>query len=77
VGPQSVAGGSCRPDIAPRPPQAAFEDVSAATRPNTVLAQPGTTARDAIRQRLLLRDRSSCAELVRHCSPPEHRATVV
>jgi hypothetical protein len=51
--------------------------VSRATRPNTVLARPGTTTRDAIRQRLLLRDRSSCAELVRTGAPPEYRATVV
>jgi hypothetical protein len=64
-------------DHAPQTPQAPSEDVSAATRPSTVLARPGTTARVAIRQRLLLRDRSSCAETVRDRSPPEYRATVV
>ena len=51
--------------------------VSRATRPNDVLARPGSTVRVAIRRRLLLRGRSSCAESVRHCSPPGHRATVV
>ena len=51
--------------------------VSRATRPNDVLARPGSTVRVAIRRRLLLRGRGSCAESVRHCSPPRHRATVV
>jgi hypothetical protein len=35
---------------APPPPQAACEDVSAATRPSSVLARPGATARNAVRE---------------------------
>jgi hypothetical protein len=48
VGPQPAAGGSCRSDIAPRPPQAAFEDVSDATRPRRVLPEPGANAAVAV-----------------------------
>jgi hypothetical protein len=51
--------------------------VSAATHPSTVFAREGALARVAVRERLLLRGRSSCAESVPHCSPPEYRATVV
>jgi hypothetical protein len=40
-------------DHAPQTPQAPSEDVSAATRPSTVLARPGATARVAVRERLL------------------------
>jgi hypothetical protein len=51
--------------------------VSAATRPSTVLARPGALAGVAVRQRLLLRGRSSCAEMMRDRSPPAYRATVI
>jgi hypothetical protein len=51
--------------------------VSRATRPGTVFARPGSTVRVAVRERLLLRGRSSCAGVVRRRSPLAHRATVV
>jgi hypothetical protein len=76
-GPAAGGGRVLSADHAPQTPQAPSEDVSAATRPSTVLAQPGTTARVAVRQRLRLRGRSSCAEIMRDRSPPEYRATVV
>jgi hypothetical protein len=51
--PAACGGRVLSADHAPQTPQAPSEDVSAATRPSTVLAQPGTTARVTIRQRLL------------------------
>ena len=76
---QPAAGGGrvLSADNAPQTPQAPSEDVSAATRPSSVLARPGTSGRVAVRRRLLPSGRSSCAELVHQCSPPPYRATVV
>ena len=64
-------------DHAPQTPQAPSEDVSAATRPSSVLARPGARAASRSASVYSLRDRSSCAELVRFGSPPAYRATVV
>jgi hypothetical protein len=76
-GPTVRGGRVLSADHAPQTPQASSEDMSAATRPITVLARPSARARVAVRERLLLRDRSSCAESRRLCSPREYRATVV
>ena len=49
--------------------------VSAATRPNAVLAWPGSTVRVAVRSRLLLCVLSSCAGLLRAALRPSDAAT--
>src|SRR6266540_5525049 len=76
-GPAVGGGRVLSADHAPQTPQAPSEDVSAATRPSTVFARPGTTAAPRSASVYSLRSRSSCAELLRHRSPPEYRATVV
>jgi hypothetical protein len=53
-------------DHAPQTPQAPSEDVSAATHPSTVFAREGTTARVAVRDRLLPPRR----QLLRRVSAP-------
>jgi hypothetical protein len=53
LGPLACCGRVLSADHAPQTPQAPSEAVSAATRPSTVFARPGTTARVAIRERLL------------------------
>jgi hypothetical protein len=51
-GPALGGGRVLSADHAPQTPQAPSEDVSAATRPNTVFARPGALARVAVRKRL-------------------------
>jgi hypothetical protein len=53
LGPLACCGRVLSADHAPQTPQVPSEAVSAATRPSTVFARPGTTARVAIRERLL------------------------
>jgi len=51
--------------------------VSRATRPGVVFAWLGAVMASRSVGVYCLRSRSSCAGLVRFCSPPQYRATVV
>ena len=81
-GPEACGGRVLSADHAPQTPQAPSEDVSAATRPSSVLARPGASVRVAVRERLLpsrpqLLRRERCASALRRSIAPPWSASAL